>query len=247
MSDKIILRVFSKAGRSRVEISKNQTLTDLKTELSGRLSISVGSLKLFTDEALKKPLACRDSATIQSLNLKNGDILHVGNQSVEMSSVAPSSQPIQPAPTKGTGMIDTSGKGSAAPQGASEKPKVNIASGKTSRCNHIATQKCVHCMSSAIEAANKENGEDGKDGEPKEEPKGRCNHASSSKCPNCIGKTGSVGPAKIKCHHGPNSKCPNCMNENEGMVADRKHEAFDKYIADMRRKCSKLHADNQKC
>ena len=44
MSDKIILRVFSKAGRSRVEISKTATLNDLKTDLSGRLSIAVKQL-----------------------------------------------------------------------------------------------------------------------------------------------------------------------------------------------------------
>ena len=39
MSDKIILRVFSKAGRSRVEIGLKQTLAELKADLSKRLSI----------------------------------------------------------------------------------------------------------------------------------------------------------------------------------------------------------------
>jgi len=37
------------------------------------------------------------------------------------------------------------------------------------------------------------------------------------------------------------------MNEDEGMIADRKHEAFDKYIGDMKRRCSKAHAAHQKC
>ena len=79
MSDKIILRVFSKAGRSRVEIGINQTLQELKADLSKRLSIEQRQLKLFTDEQCRKPLAGRDSSSIKSLNLKNGDILHVGN------------------------------------------------------------------------------------------------------------------------------------------------------------------------
>ena len=97
-------------------------------------------------------------------------------------------------------------------------------------------------MSSAVAA----NGEEGKSGEEakEEESKGRCNHASSSKCPNCIGKTGSVMPAKVRCHHGPNQKCPNCFNEHEGKIQDRKHEAFDGYIAAQRKKCSKAHASN---
>ena len=88
MSDTIILRVFSKAGRSRVEIGKTQTLHQLKTELRGRLSIPEAKLKLFTDQALKKPVAGRDTASIDSIGLKNGDILHVGNQDAELASVA---------------------------------------------------------------------------------------------------------------------------------------------------------------
>jgi len=64
MSDKIILRVFSKAGRSRVEIGKSQTLNDLKIDLSKRLSIEVRQLQLFTDENCKKPLVGRDSTSI---------------------------------------------------------------------------------------------------------------------------------------------------------------------------------------
>ena len=79
MSASIILRVFSKAGRSRVEINPTSTLHDLKTELSSRLSIEARQLKLFTDEAMRKPVNGRDTATIQSLSFKNGDILHVGN------------------------------------------------------------------------------------------------------------------------------------------------------------------------
>ena len=159
-----------------------------------------------------------------------------------MASLAESQASAGPVVNTLSNMIDTSGKGDSK-AAASDKPKPGQ-SGKTSRCHHISTQKCVHCMSSAVAA-----GEEGKSGEEKkeEESKGRCNHASSSKCPNCIGKTGSVMPTKPRCHHGSNQKCPNCMNENEGMVADRKHEAFDGYIAAQRKKCAKAHASNQKC
>ena len=90
MSDKIILRVFSKAGRSRVEIGTSQTIYDLKTILSERLSIPAKKINLFTDDACKKPLSGRDTASIQSLKLKNGDILHVGNQDANMASLAES-------------------------------------------------------------------------------------------------------------------------------------------------------------
>ena len=111
MSDKIILRVFSKAGRSRVEIGLSQTVFDLKTILSERLSIPAKKINLFTDDSCKKPLSSRDTASIQSLKLKNGDILHVGNQDANMASLAESQTSSGPAVTTLSNMIDTSGKG----------------------------------------------------------------------------------------------------------------------------------------
>ena len=59
---KLILRVFSQAGRSRVEIESTQTLKELKDDLARRLNIdSAGAVKLFKDDKFKKPLAGRDT------------------------------------------------------------------------------------------------------------------------------------------------------------------------------------------
>jgi hypothetical protein len=145
----------------------------------------------------------------------------------------------EPASTSGTTMIDTS---AGATKGAADsaKPKPGQ-SGKTARCHHISTQKCVHCMTSAV------NAEEGKEGAEIEEPQGKCNHASTTKCPKCIGKTASVAPSKPKCHHGPNQKCPNCLDLEAGLVADRKHDPFDGFLANMKKKCAKQHAGNMKC
>ena len=57
-------------------------------------------------------------------------------------------------------MIDTSGKGGSTKE-ADDKPKINPGTGKTAKCRHASTQKCIHCMSAAVE----NNGEDKKDGE----------------------------------------------------------------------------------
>ena len=175
MSDKIILRVFSKAGRSRVEIGLSQTVFDLKTILSERLSIPAKKINLFTDDSCKKPLSSRDTASIQSLKLKNGDILHVGNQDANMASLAESQTSSGPAVTTLSNMIDTSGKGAQESSTTTDnKPKPG-ASGKTSRCRHISTQKCVNCMSSAGAA---------------EEEKKQVEEVKI--------------PTKVRCHHGPN-------------------------------------------
>ena len=74
----IILRVFSKAGRSRVEIDGKKTFDDLKQELAGRLGISASAVKLFSDDKFKKPITARGAAALNGV-FKNGDILHVGN------------------------------------------------------------------------------------------------------------------------------------------------------------------------
>merc|ERR1712076_73456 len=87
MSDSIILRVHSKAGRSRVEISTKLSYFDLRQELERRINIPAKQIKLFTDQALKKELKGRDSDSLAKIGLKNGDMLHVGNQTVELTSV----------------------------------------------------------------------------------------------------------------------------------------------------------------
>lgn len=98
-------------------------------------------------------MAGRDTAALKTL-FKNGDIVHVGNQDAALASVAQATAEAAPS---GSSMIDTTG-GGASKKETSDKPKVNPASGKTSRCHHISTQKCVHCMSSAV---NKEEGKEG--------------------------------------------------------------------------------------
>ena len=62
MSDTLILRVFSQAGRSRVEIAPTKTLLDLKADLAKRLGLANPTIvKLFKDDKFKKPLAGRDT------------------------------------------------------------------------------------------------------------------------------------------------------------------------------------------
>ena len=56
--------------------------------------------------------------------------------------------------------------------------------------------------------------------------------------------TSAPRPTKFRCTHASNVKCPNCMNEEEGLIQDRKHEPFDGFIAAARKKCAKTHASN---
>ena len=83
----IILRVFSKAGRSRVEIDSKKSFDDLRVELAKRLGLeNANTVKLFLDDKFKKPIAARGGDVLSKI-FKNGDILHVGNQDTVMTQL----------------------------------------------------------------------------------------------------------------------------------------------------------------
>lgn len=86
----IVLRVISKAGRSRIEIPQTASYSDLKTELSSRLSVDPRSLQIFADEKYTKKIAAPDTANLAQLNLKNGDMIYIANQDTVMAAVVAS-------------------------------------------------------------------------------------------------------------------------------------------------------------
>tara|TARA_B110001450_G_C17512397_1_gene436970 strand:- start:550 stop:792 length:243 start_codon:yes stop_codon:yes gene_type:complete len=80
MSDTVVLRVISDAGRSRIEVKGSSAFKDLKADLASRLGVADPKyLQLFKDQAKRQPVNGRDTDTIQKLGLKNGDMLHIGN------------------------------------------------------------------------------------------------------------------------------------------------------------------------
>ena len=58
--------------------------------MESRLNIPAKQIKLFKDQTLKQELKGRDTDLLSKLGLKNGDMLHVGNQDVELASVVES-------------------------------------------------------------------------------------------------------------------------------------------------------------
>jgi hypothetical protein len=87
--EKLILRVFSKAGRSRVEIGVTKTLNDMKADLAKRLGLpSAAAVRLFKDDKCRQPLGGRDTDRMNRLGLKNGDILHVAGET-QMTALPP--------------------------------------------------------------------------------------------------------------------------------------------------------------
>lgn len=80
MADALVIRLMSNAGRSRLEMNKQQSFDDLKTEISKRLGIDKKTLNICKDQAYKKKLTGKDTDTLGKLGLKNGDMLYIANQ-----------------------------------------------------------------------------------------------------------------------------------------------------------------------
>ena len=72
-----------------------------------RLNIPAKQIKLFTDQALKKELKGRDADNLTKIGLKNGDMLHIGNQTVELTSVKTKIAEIEKKKEENEKMIDT--------------------------------------------------------------------------------------------------------------------------------------------
>lgn len=79
----VILRVYSKAGRSRVEMGESDTVHEFKQQIQKKLNLTK-AVGLFKDEACKVPHKLVDAKSIKASGFKNGDIVYVGNADVQM-------------------------------------------------------------------------------------------------------------------------------------------------------------------
>ena len=87
MSDTIVIRVISNAGRSRVEMKSNSSVAELRKELATRLGVDAKTLNIFTDQAMRKALAGRETDTLSKAGLKNGDMLHINNKEAQITQL----------------------------------------------------------------------------------------------------------------------------------------------------------------
>ena len=79
MSDSIVIRIISQAGRSRVEISSAKSVGELKNEIAGRLGLDAKTVMLCLDQGYKKKFTAKDNVSVAKAGLKNGAMLFVSN------------------------------------------------------------------------------------------------------------------------------------------------------------------------
>jgi len=156
-------------------------------QLEKRLSINAAKIALFKDEKLTQPIKAAGTVTLAKVGLKNGDMLHVGNQDVELTSVKEAAKAAEAMKEtikskeetkdgkQDEEMIDTSKKPAGqVVQPVNAKKPMTDEEYKKSLCRHGPNQKCVNCL-----GVTKENAETAG-------LKNLCQHPPGGKCPNCI-------------------------------------------------------------
>ena len=69
-----------------------QTVSELRKELATRLGVDAKTLKIFTDQTMKRALAGRDTDTLTKAGLKNGDMLHINNKDAQITQIVQAKQ-----------------------------------------------------------------------------------------------------------------------------------------------------------
>lgn len=120
---------------------------------------------------MKRELKGRETHSVSAIGLKNGDMLHVGNQTVELTSVTEAK--VKAAAKAAEEKKDEAMTDANAEEEKKEQPPEEQYKPK---CTHPPGRKCLNCL-----GVDKENFDD--------VTYGQCNHAPGVKCPNCLEKT----------------------------------------------------------
>eukprot|EP00914_Ancora_sagittata_P002977 GHVO01006194.1.p1 GENE.GHVO01006194.1~~GHVO01006194.1.p1 ORF type:complete len:502 (-),score=88.70 GHVO01006194.1:58-1563(-) len=78
MSQELILRIHSAAGRFRLSLKPSTTIKDLKDRIASRIGLTTSDdISLFSDPQYQKPLTRQDSLTLSHMRLSSGSELYV--------------------------------------------------------------------------------------------------------------------------------------------------------------------------
>mmetsp|Transcript_15404 Transcript_15404/g.25445 ORF Transcript_15404/g.25445 Transcript_15404/m.25445 type:complete len:576 (-) Transcript_15404:27-1754(-) len=178
----VVIRVRTRDGVQRVDMDERDTLFTLKTKVAALASIAPAQVVLTTDPAGRSVLQ-NESRTLQQLNIKHGDMVHLVQQG---GSKEPTPIRSTPPPPSQTASSD------------SPSSSVGPSPSLTPRCTHPPHATCINCLPSSGDAAP--------------EGKKKCLHGPNTTCPNCMTSASSTGK-KIPwlCQHAAGAKCSNCI------------------------------------
>jgi nuclear protein localization family protein 4 len=161
----MIIRVSSRQGVQRLEIDENSTIAQLKSKISQLLSVPTNDMKLSIRLGPKVTDLSNDASTLKSLNVMNGDMVHVISAAIQDAPSEPA--PMEEEKEKVTHAQSVNGN-KVVPVKEPSKPKVPEVAPKDvvedtidqelaktdgwtpqkkgPHCNHGDKGSCINCM-----------------------------------------------------------------------------------------------------
>lgn len=87
MDQTIIVRVVSDAGRNRIEIDPRSTCEELKEIISAKIGVPARKIKLYADQAYKRPYKGTDSSSLKKAGFTNGSQVFVPAKNAKMQDI----------------------------------------------------------------------------------------------------------------------------------------------------------------
>lgn len=205
----LIIRIYSKTGRSRLELAQGASLADLKAAVEAKLHVSPAQQSFSkNDESGPKLGAKSDNVKLSALGVRNGDVLYL-HAEADIPTVQLNSKPeiVEELPVlksqNSTKEVDV------------KKPDAQY----LRNCAHGPGQRCINCL--VREEAKRK--EESKETEPaKEDLSWMCTHPKGVTCIKCLKDNFVAGikhvsfehymaNRKAKCEHPPEATCIACL------------------------------------
>ena len=197
----IIVRIYSKSGRSRITVPSNATLINLKelviyNQISERLLVQLDQMVLTFESG--KPVRASPGTKLKDLGINNGTILNLDNEA--NIPIIESGPPPGPMPLP-----------DLVPQKSSEEQEKISNEKYIRKCNHDSRTRCINCFANEFHEEKKS-----------EDNTWLCRHGPEGKCVNCV-KDNFVSGIKhesfdhfmssrmSKCQHASDARCANCL------------------------------------
>lgn len=87
MDKTIIVRVVSDAGRNRLEIDPKATCEELKEMISAKIGVPARKIKLYSDQAHRRPYKGTDSSSLKKAGITHGAQVFVPAKNAKMQDI----------------------------------------------------------------------------------------------------------------------------------------------------------------
>lgn len=258
MMPEYIVRISTNLGEKRITMKHNDTVGNLRNEISNLYGIPKNDIQLFRNNVFTTKFPFADTSTISKC-IENGGVLFLKNKLFikpeekkmenKIAALHPPSKNINKTDNAKESIQKEISKETKIkinnPENIGEEAKIN----KRNELEKEALKKMIpsHALENKKEGEKLEENKLIPDFGKKPDTRSKlCDHGPHSKCIHCISlSSDDLQKSKPRCNHSPEAMCINCMNSKEPI--GMKHVSFHRFLKDLALKCVGKHPIDKKC